>query len=255
MEIELKKKMKNKDDIYYNFLTILLDEISKSPQNLKAVYPVLQENLNLLDESLVEITKKTLTEMLVEAFSQNYHYAHYMGKLVFLLGDVFKNFPEGKLLEKIEITIHCYESLLLIWTIDSSSELWALTQYILGNLYSKRLKGNQMENIESAIQYYMDSLSILTPEEFPELSAIIYNNIGNLYSKRLKGHQMKNIELAIIFYKKSLYVFTKEDFPEKWAIIQYNLNNVYTQNKNKKIIYRDLAIQYNPTSVNFRELY
>ncbi|NEP52110.1 MAG: tetratricopeptide repeat protein, partial [Moorea sp. SIO3C2] len=203
---------------YLNFLQSILQAVTTddSPQS---VYPLLEENLDKLDEDLGQILQSWVRETLPQLQPEE---AKYLARVIGKVGNLIQEFPIGNIANNLEIAIVSYEVLLTVFTFEAFPQDWATTQTNLGIAYCDRIKGDRAENIEQAIAHYRNALKIRTKSAFPQDWAITQNNLGIAYCDRIKGDRAENIEQAIAHYRNALKIRTKSAFPQDWAITQNN---------------------------------
>jgi len=202
------------------FLMQVLQATLDSRGNQQVVYPLLQENLHLLDDNFARILHDWGTAKLAEVEAEP---AKAIGKF----SNLIRQFPLGSQANNREIAIKGYEVALTFFARENHSETWAALQNNLGNAYYQRIRGERAENIEKAIASYQAALEVRTREAFPSDWAMTQNNLGNAYRDRIRGERAENIEKAIAFYQSALGVYTRQAFPSDWAMTQNNLGNAY----------------------------
>ena len=210
---------------YIDFLIEILQATGESEGDSKVVYPLLQQNLDKLDNNFADI----LQDWATAKFSQVE--ADVAEDIAYIISDfsyLINNFPLGNKANNMEIVIAGYELISTVFTRNSHPENWAGTQYNLGLAYSDRITGDKAENIESAIAAYQNALLVRTKKDFPIDWAMTQNNLGTAYSDRITGDKAENIESAIAAYQNALLVRTKKDFPIDWAMTQNNLGTAYS---------------------------
>jgi CHAT domain-containing protein len=207
-----------------HFLLRVLQATDESKGNPQSVYPLLQGNLNLLDDNFAQ----ALTNYATATFSTvNLDTAHATAAAILSFSNMIGQFPLGKRAINLEIAIAGYEAINLFFTQEIFPLEWAITQMNLGNVYIDRIRGEKAENLERAIQAYQQALSVLTREAFPTDWAMTQTNLGCAYSNRLKGDKADNFERAIYCHQQALLVFTREAFPLGWAKTKNNLGLTY----------------------------
>ncbi|MGB3650758.1 MAG: tetratricopeptide repeat protein [Rivularia sp. (in: cyanobacteria)] len=188
--------------------------------NPEAVYPLLQKNIELLDNKFAEV----LTNWAMDAISEsNTEQAEDIAATIGIFSSLIQEFNEGKRVDNLEIAIAGYEVVTSVFTSSNYPEQWAATQYNLGNAYSDRIRGQKAENIEKAISCYHAALQVQQRETFPYEWAMIQNNLATAYSNRVKVDNTENLDKAIHHYKAALQVHTPQEYPEEWKMAQNNL--------------------------------
>ncbi|MEQ8466433.1 CHAT domain-containing protein [Coleofasciculus sp. E1-EBD-02] len=206
------------------FLMQVLQVTSDSRGNPQVVYPLLQQNLHLLDDNFARILYDWGTATLAEVEAEQAQFiAATIGEFSKLIGE----FPLGSQPTNLEIEIRGYEVMLTIFTRENYSETWALIQNNLGAAYRERIRGERAKNIESAIAYCQAALEVSSRDAFPSQWAMTQNNLGVAYRDRIRGERAENIESAIASCQAALQVYTRDAFPSNWATTQNNLGNAY----------------------------
>ncbi|NEO71862.1 MAG: CHAT domain-containing protein [Moorea sp. SIO3H5] len=209
---------------YLNFLQSILQAVATddSPQS---VYPVLEQNLDKLDENLGQILQFFAKEQLLQLQSEE---AESVARVISQFGSLIKEFPLGDIANNLEIAIASYQVVATVFTLEAFPQDWASTQNNLANAYKNRIKGDRAENIEQGFTAYENALQIFTKSAFSQEWAMTKTNLGNAYLDRIKGDRAENIEQSITAYQHALEILTKSAFPQEWATIQNNLAAAYT---------------------------
>ena len=226
---------------YLQFLEEVLEATHNSNGDPKVVYPLLQANLDKLDDNFIDILQNWTSAKLSEAQSET---AEYIANTIWNFSYLISNFRLGNKANNMEIAIAGYEEALNVFTCEGNRESWAAIQNNLGNVYSNRIRHDRAENLELAIAAYQLALSVRTKQDFPIQWASTQNNLGNAYSKRIRHDRAENLELAIAAYQLALSVRTKQDFPIQWASTQNNLGGAYCDRiRDNKAENQELAIE------------
>ena len=178
---ELKSTIKTDIDKqnYLKFLGEVLLATRQSNGDSKAIYPLLQQNLDKLDDNFADILRNWATANFSEVEADvAKDIAIYIGNFSILIN----KFPLGSKANNMEISIAGYEVVLKVFTYKSHREKWATIQNNLGIAYSNRIRGDKAENIEAAIAAYEQALLVRTQTDFPMDWAITQGNLGNAYS-------------------------------------------------------------------------
>ncbi|NER02097.1 MAG: tetratricopeptide repeat protein [Okeania sp. SIO3C4] len=211
---------------YLDFLIEVLQATYKSQGNSKVIYPILQENLDKLDDNFIYALGSWAEARLPEVESSE---AEDIAGILCNFSNLIKQFPAGKKATNMEISITGYEISLKVFTRKSYPETWASIQNDLGNAYLYRIRYNRAENLENAIKAFQLALEVRTKNDSPIQLATIQNNLGIAYKKRIRYNRAENLEKAITAYELALSVYTKNDFPIDWAMTQNNLGNAYSE--------------------------
>ncbi|MEQ8998630.1 MAG: CHAT domain-containing tetratricopeptide repeat protein [Coleofasciculus sp. B1-GNL1-01] len=208
------------------FLLEVLQATSDSRGNPQVVYPLLQQNLHLLDDNFARILYNWATAKLAEVKPAQ---ARSIAVDIVGFSNLIQDFPLGSQATNLEIAITGCQVALTLFTRENHSKNWATLQNNLGNAYCDRIRGERAENMENAIASFQAALEVRTREAFPRDWATLQNNLGTAYFDRIRGERAENIESAIISYQAALEVRTRDAFPSHWAGTQYNLGNAYYQ--------------------------
>ena len=209
---------------YVEFLAEVLQATAESNGNSEVIYPILQANLNKLDNNFIAVLQNWAEAKLSQVESS---VAEYIARVIAHFSELIQNFPLDNKMMNVEIAIVGYEICLKIFTYDSYPEIWAAIQNNFALAYSTRISGDRAENEEKAIAGYENALLVHTREAFPAKWAGIQNNLGISYWGRISGDRAENEEKAISAFQNALQVHTREAFPAKWAGIQNNLGISY----------------------------
>jgi len=216
---------------YFSFLFKILNTISVNWGDSQALYLLLQNNLDKLDDNFAKILQIWATDELSKVEPSK---AKEIALVISEFSIIIQSFPFGSRTSNLEIALTANKMALTVFTREASSqqwhiEHWAVLQTNLANVYCDRIKGDRAENLEAAIEAYQLALKVFTQEAFPVEWATIINNLGTAYNERILGNKAENLEVAINAYRLALKVHTREAFPEKWASTQDNLASAYDQ--------------------------
>ncbi len=234
---------------YLKFIEKVLRVTFNSKGNLNAIYPLLQVNLDKLDNNFAQLLQSWAKTALSRAsFREAQDIAASLGEF----SNLIAKFPLGSKAINLEIAIAGYETALKVFTRDSFPARWATTQCNLGATYCERILGDRTQNIEDAITACELALQVQSPEALPQDWALTQNTLGVVYRERIVGNRVENIECAINACKAALQVYTEESFPEQWAMAQSNLGTAYCQrikgdqleNIEKAIVAYKFALQF-----------
>ncbi|VXD23053.1 CHAT domain-containing protein [Planktothrix paucivesiculata] len=212
------------NDAYLQLLLEILKAIAKNKKNPKAVYPLLEENSDQLDQTFILTLQQWATEQLQDADPDQ---SNKIALNLYSFNYIISGFPLGNRALNIEIAITCLKLALTVWTRESDAENWAMIQNSLGINYWDRIQGETSQNLENAIDCFNQASSVYTRKDFPQQWAMTQMNLGTAYVRRIQGETARNLENAIDCYKEALSVYTRKDFPQQWAMTQMNLGTAY----------------------------
>ncbi|NER27096.1 MAG: CHAT domain-containing protein [Symploca sp. SIO1C4] len=209
---------------YIKFLDKVLQATKESKGNKKVVYPLLQANLDKLDDNFAkELRRRVKVRRAEVRLSQESDIAAVIGNF----SNLIVEFPRGSRANNIEIAIVCCQNALEIYTREAFPDSWAMAQMNLGNAYRDRIRGEKAQNLEDAITCFRHALEIYTRDAFPDHWAMTKMNFGAAYSDRIRGEKAQNLEDAIACYQNALEIYTRSAFRNDWAMTQMNLGAAY----------------------------
>jgi CHAT domain-containing protein/tetratricopeptide (TPR) repeat protein len=219
------KKGKQQHNAHLNFLRKVLHATLESNSDPQVVYPLLQANLNLLDDQFVQLLQIWAIATSIETKPEEHKF---IAEAVARFSRLIQQFPSEDNAVNLEIAIVGYEVVANIFTWKAFLEEWAITQIHLGTAYYDRNRGKRADNVERAIICYKNALKFFTKEAFPEQWARLQNQLGIAYNNRILGDWLENFQAAINSYNNAQKVYTRAAFPEDWSIIQNNLGVAYS---------------------------
>ncbi|PSB00593.1 tetratricopeptide repeat protein, partial [Merismopedia glauca] len=143
---------------YFNFLIEILQAVERDP-NPEVIYPILQQNLDKLDENLSNILSNWVSENLPTFETEQ---ADAVTEVIFNFSRLMQEFPLGNIANNKEIAINGYERVLTFFTQTDFPVQWAATQNNLASAYSNRIRGDRAQNLERAIEGYENALIVYT---------------------------------------------------------------------------------------------
>ncbi|MEG4840407.1 tetratricopeptide repeat protein, partial [Microcoleus sp. B9-D4] len=229
-------------EVYFNFLMEVLRTTAESNGETQQVYPLLQDNLDKLNDAFAFLLRDWAMATLSEIESEE---SQSIARVIFSFSYLIAQFPFGSIASNLEIARAGYEVAATVFTRSAFPQDWAATQNNLALVYYNRIKGDKYENLEIAIPYYKAALEVLSRSDFPQDWATTQNNLANAYWYRIKADKAENLEEAIRYYQAALEVFTCSDFPQDWATTQNNLAAAYSGRiKGDKAENLEAAIRY-----------
>lgn len=208
-----------------NFLAQILKTTYDSDANPNVVYPLLQLNLDKLNEDFAQILKKWAIHSLPKMLASD---SSYWGWSLISFATLLIDFPMGNRASNIEIAIAASEGALLVY--EENTINWAGVHSGLGRAYRNRIYGDSRQNLKKAIDFYHNALAFYTKQKNSLLPqwADVQMNLGVAYAHLLDGDRKKNLEQAIKCLDTASIVYSNElKLPEKWAHSQYNLGRFY----------------------------
>ncbi len=218
---QLAEAMENSPSNQLNFLLQVLQATSDSNGDSQIVYPLLQQNLDLLDDNLAQVLRSWATATLAEVEPEQ---AQGIAGVIGNFSNLIQQFPLGSRASNLETAITGYEAIATVFNRQAFPQLWATLQNNLGAAYSERIRGERAENLESAIAAYTAALSVYTRDAFPVEWARTQYNLGNTLRERFQLlHKVKDIKQAIAAYENAIEVIEETEEREFLANCLYRL--------------------------------
>ncbi|MFN6566734.1 CHAT domain-containing protein [Dendronalium sp. ChiSLP03b] len=213
-------------EISRKFLNIALQATLNSTGNFKAIYPLLEANLDKLDKRLIILLENWQISILPQL---TFDEAAVIAAAILDFSKRLREFPLGNKSDNLEIALVCCQVGQTVFTSTTYSEIWGLAQTILAYLYWERIEEDRAQNLETAINLCQEALKIRSYEIAPQNWAEVQNILGLAYRDRIRDDKAENLELSIIHLKNALQIFNIIENPEQWAWAQHNLATVYSQ--------------------------
>jgi tetratricopeptide (TPR) repeat protein len=211
---------------YRDFLIEVLQATEESGADSQVVYPLLEANLDKLDDKFAQALRSWATAILPKLEPEQ---AQDLAVIIGNFSNLIQEFRLDKRTSNLEIGIAGYEIVATVFTRQAFPQEWGTTQNNLGHVYLYRIRGERAENLEAAIRYFSAALEEYTRQGFLKQWATTQNNLGLAYLYRIWGERAENLEAAICCFSAALQVRTSEAFPQEWAATQNNLSVTYCQ--------------------------
>ena len=199
---------------YRDFLIEVLQATEESGADPQVVYPLLEANLDKLDDKFAQALRSWATAILPKLEPEQ---AQDLAAIIGNFSNLIQEFRLDKRPSNLEIGIAGYEIVATVFTRQAFPEEWATIQNNLGLAYLCRIRGERAENLEAAIRCFSAALEEYTRQGFPKQWATTQNNLGLAYCQRIQGERAENLEAAIRCFAAALQVRTREAFPQQWA--------------------------------------
>ncbi|NEO62245.1 MAG: tetratricopeptide repeat protein, partial [Moorea sp. SIO4G2] len=177
-------------DSQFNFLREVLRATAKSNGNPQVVYPLLQTNLDHIDDNLALLLRDWAKAKLTEVEPKQ---AQSIAAEIVNFSNLIQQFPLGSRATNLEIAITGYEVVGTVFTREAFPVDWAMTQNNLAIAYCQRIRGEKEDNLEVAITAYQAALQVRTREAFPQNWAMTQNNLAIAYRHRIRGEKADNL--------------------------------------------------------------
>ena len=213
---------------YISFLQTLLQTVAESNGNRQVIYPLLDNNLHLLDENLVNLLRASGNQTKEQASPEE---TNQLGRLFYSLAYAFHEFPRGNPRINLDIAIYGYEFCATTERRQPGLERdLAQTLTNLGNAYwtQAQLGQEPVANLERAIANYTEAATIRRQPGLERDLARTLNNLGNAYrtQAQLGQEPVANLERAIAFYREALSFLNPTLLPADTLTTGRNLGNL-----------------------------
>lgn len=206
---------------YLHFLGQVLQATSDSNGDPRQVYPLLEANLDKLNDTFAFILRGVV-ERILPTSEEKYTLAAAIGNF----SNLIQKFDQGSKSSNLEIAITGYESVLPLYSREAFPQLWAIVRYGLGNAYVNRVSNEREQDLERAIDYYQNALQVYTRTAYREIWSKIQHNLAVAYMERIYEDKVENLLRAIECLENTLQVRTS---PKDWADTQHELAIAYKQ--------------------------
>ena len=159
----------------FQVLMQVLLATNNSRGDARAVYPLLQDNLEKLDADFIQILRHWASQTMRAGEARS------IAAVIGNFSNLIKDFPLGSRATNLEIGIAGCEIAMTVFSRDTSPEIWAKLQHNLGTAYSDRILGEKAQNLERSIACFQAALEVRTREALPQDWADTQNNLGNAY--------------------------------------------------------------------------
>ncbi|MBX9253078.1 tetratricopeptide repeat protein [Desmonostoc muscorum CCALA 125] len=233
--------------IYSNsqFLEQVLQATSESNGEAQAVYQMLENNLNKLDEQFVQ-----QLQILEDVFGQmTPGQAIQIAATIFNFSNLIREFTQGDQAINLRIAATGYELGATVFTKKDFPEQWENIQDAIREIFQLQLFKAVFENLpnpEGAVypllevnkdkldERFATVLRLKTEAMLSEASleyakgiAASLVGLSLLIKEFRQGSEANNLEIAITGYEIASKVLTCEAFPEQWGVCQFMLGNAY----------------------------
>jgi len=148
----------------FEVLLEIFQLILASEGDPQTIYPFLQRNVGILDDSLAERLTLWIKGILQRTTPEE---AQSIGIAVLIFSNLIRAFPLGNRASNLETAIAGYYAATEVFDNQNFPKQWAVIQSNLGNAYLERIRGDKSNNLELAIQYYQNALSIYALNNYP----------------------------------------------------------------------------------------
>ena len=219
---------RDNQDLYTSFLETLLETVEESRGNRQAIYPLLDNNLHLLDENLVNLLRAWGNDTKEQASPEE---TYQLGVLLYRLAYAFSGFTKGNPLINLAIAVYGYEFCAATERQPGLERDLAQTLNNLGIAYltQARLGKEPVANLERAIAAYTEATTIRRQPGLERELATTLNNLGNAYvtQAQLGQEPVANLEQAIAAYNEATTIRRQPGLERDLAQTLNNLGVAY----------------------------
>ncbi|WP_375515258.1 tetratricopeptide repeat protein [uncultured Nostoc sp.] len=252
------------------FLEQVLQATSESNGDSQAVYQILENNLNQLDEQFVQYLQR-LEDVCKEMTSGQ---AIQLAATILSFSNLIREFPQGDTVINLRIAATGYEVAASVFSKKDFPEQWERIEDANRELFQIQLFETVFKNLENpkavvyplleANKHKLDErfatvlrlkteamLSEAPPEYVQGLAASLVG-LSLLIKEFRQGSEASNLEIAITGYEIASKVLTYETYPQQWVGCQLMLGNTYhrrikgeqAENLEKSLSYLHNALQF-----------
>ena len=219
---------RDNQNLYISFLQTLLQTIAESDGNGQAIYPLLDNNLHLLDENLVNLLRAWGNHTKEQASPEE---TYGLAALLYDLAYAFHEFPKGNPGINLAIAVYGYEFCATIYRQLGLERDLAETLNNLGIAYlnQAQLGKEPVANLERAIAAYTEATTIRRQPGLERDLAQTLTNLGIAYSTQAELGQepVANLERAIAAYTEATTIFRQPGLERDLAGTLTNLGVAY----------------------------
>jgi len=220
---------RDNQNLYISFLQTLLQTIAESDGNGQAIYPLLDNNLHLLDENLVNLLRAWGNDTKEQASPEE---TYQIGVLLYRLADAIYEFPKGNPLINLAIAVYGYEFCAATERQPGLERDLAGTLNNLGIAYRTQaeLGKEPVANLERAIAAYTEATTIRRQPGLERDLARTLTNLGVAYSTQaeLGKEPVANLERAIAAYTEATTIRRQPGLERDLAQTLTNLGVAYS---------------------------
>ncbi|MEH2378226.1 MAG: CHAT domain-containing tetratricopeptide repeat protein [Nostoc sp.] len=251
------------------FLEQVLQATSESNGEAQAVYQILENNLNKLDEQFVQHLQR-----LEDVFGQmTPGQSLKIATTILSFSNLIREFPQGDKAINLKIAVTGYEVAATVFTKKDFPKQWGSIQDAIRELlYIQLFEGilekqenfKELDPLIEANKHKLDErfanvlrlkteamLSEVAPEYAKDIAASLIG-LSLLIKEFRHGKEANNLEIAITGYEIASKILTGEALREAWGMCQFCLGNVYhrrikgeqAENLEKSLSYLHNALQF-----------
>ncbi|MCL2927628.1 MAG: hypothetical protein O4861_04160 [Trichodesmium sp. St16_bin4-tuft] len=147
------------------FLLEALELTSNSQGDPQTVYPLIAENLDLLEPHFIYILRKWARQTFPN-ISQNR--ATIIANTLVNFAGIIWALPEGDSDVNLEIALACCELALEVYYLDKFPEQWAIVHNNLTIIYQSRCYGVPAHNLIKSLEHYQKANLVFFRQRFPK---------------------------------------------------------------------------------------
>ncbi|MBD2695066.1 CHAT domain-containing protein [Anabaena catenula] len=229
------------------FFEQLLQATSESNGESQAVYQILENNLNKLDEQFIQHLQR-LEDVFRKIPSGQ---AIQIAATILSLSNLIREFPQGDKAINLKIAVTGYEVAATVFTKKDFSEQWGNIQDTLRELLQIQLfealepliknqenlkniyplleanKHKLDERFATVLRLKTEAMLSEVPLEYAKGIAVSLLGLSLQIKEFRYGNEANNLEIAITGYEIASKVLTCEAFPEAWGMCQFGLGSAY----------------------------
>ncbi|MBD2514714.1 CHAT domain-containing protein [Nostoc sp. FACHB-973] len=216
----------------HQFFMQVLEAIIESRGNLPGIYPLIEHHLHLVDINWIVLLQNWKASIIQQnkIDKDDSDRAEIVAAVLYNMGNLFLEFPQGSLSLNLEIAIASYKLALDIYRQLGLQQNLFQTLTNLGSVYSKKAETGiyPPANLQ-AIECYIEASQILRALGLPESLSLTLTNLGIAYCDRADFgiDPATNLEQAIAAHLEALEIRRQLGLSLDLSVTFTNLGNAY----------------------------
>lgn len=147
------------------FLLEALQITLESQGDPQKVYPLIVENLDLLEPHLIYILRKWAKQVFPHIYQNR---ATTIASALVNFGRIIWALPDGDSDVNLEIALACCELALEVFNLNDFPEQWAIVNNNLALIYQARCYGNSTHNLIKSFEHHLRAKLVFPEQNLPE---------------------------------------------------------------------------------------
>ncbi|MGD1713332.1 hypothetical protein [Dapis sp. BLCC M172] len=147
------------------FLLEVLKSTFKSQGDPQIVYPLIVENIDLLEPHFIYILRKWARQIFPNICQNR---AAIIANTLVNFGQIIWALPDGDSDVNLEIALACCELALEVYNLDKFPEQWTIVNKNLALIYQNRCYGVSTHNLIKSLEHYQKANIVFPQQSFPK---------------------------------------------------------------------------------------